>query len=103
MRGPTVRLLVRGHQGDKALHQETIALINDLAQRNISLEACGYVLNLFGVEPEDLYAGIHAVGNSLNSLVGYQTKGYALATCRTNHELPTNSPVWPIFQLLFDQ
>ena len=38
----------------------------------------GYALNLFGVEPEDLYAGVHAVGNSLNSLVGYQTKGYAL-------------------------
>ncbi len=78
MRGPTVRLLVRGRQGDKVLHQETVTLINDLVQRNIRLEACGYALNLFGVEPEDLYAGIHAVGNSLNSLVGYQTKGYAL-------------------------
>jgi len=78
MRGPTVRLLVRGRQGDKVLHQKTVALINDLAQRNIRLEACGYALNLFGVEPEDLYVGIHAVGNSLNSLVGYQAKGYAL-------------------------
>ena len=78
MRGPTVRLLVRGRQGDKALHQKTVDLISDLAQRNIRLEACGYALNLFGVEPEDLYAGIHAVGNSLNSLVEYQTKGYAL-------------------------
>ena len=53
-------------------------MINDLAQRNIRLEAYGYALNLFGVEPEYLYAGIHAVGNSLNSLVEYQTKGYAL-------------------------
>ena len=78
MRGPTVRLLVRGRQGDKVLHQQTVTLINDLVQRNIRLEACGYALNLFGVEPEDLYAGIHAVGNSLNSVVGYQTKGYAL-------------------------
>jgi intracellular sulfur oxidation DsrE/DsrF family protein len=78
MRGPTVKLLIRGRQGDKVLQQETVALINDLVQRNIRLEACGYALNLFGVEPEDLYTGIHAVGNSLNSLVGYQTKGYAL-------------------------
>jgi intracellular sulfur oxidation DsrE/DsrF family protein len=78
MRGPTVKLLVRGRHGDKSLQQETVALINDLVQRNIRLEACGYALNLFGVEPEDLYAGIHAVGNSLNSLVGYQTRGYAL-------------------------
>jgi intracellular sulfur oxidation DsrE/DsrF family protein len=78
MRGPTVRLLVRGRQGDKDLQQETVGLINELAERDIRLEACGYALNLFGVEPEDLYAGIHAVGNSLNSVVGYQTKGYAL-------------------------
>jgi intracellular sulfur oxidation DsrE/DsrF family protein len=78
MRGPTVKLLIRGRQGDKVLQQETVALLNDLAQRNIRLEACGYALNLFGVEPEDIYAGINAVGNSLNSLVGYQTKGYAL-------------------------
>ena len=78
MRGQTVRSLDRVRQGDKVLQQETVGLINDLAQRNIRLEACGYALNLFGVEPEDLYADIHAVGNSLNSLVGYQTKGYAL-------------------------
>ena len=73
-----MRLLVRGRQGDKALQQETVGLINELTERDIRLEACGYALNLFGVEPEDLYAGIHAVGNSLNSVVGYQTKGYAL-------------------------
>ncbi len=80
MRGPTVRLLVRGRQGDKVLQQETVELINELTERDIRLEACGYALNLFGVEPEDLYAGIHAVGNSLNSVVGYQTKGYALVS-----------------------
>jgi len=78
MRGPTVRLLVRGRQGDKVLQQETAGLINELTERDIRLEACGYALNLFGVEPEDLYAGILAIGNSLNSVVGYQTKGYAL-------------------------
>ncbi|MDH3870337.1 MAG: DsrE family protein [Desulfuromonadales bacterium] len=80
MRGPTVRLLVRGRQGDKVLQQETVELINELTERDIRLEACGYALNLFGVEPEDLYAGINAVGNSLNSVVGYQTKGYALVS-----------------------
>ena len=78
MRGPTVRLLVRGRQGDKVLQQETVGLINALTERDIRLEACGYALNLFGVEPEDLYAGILVIGNSLNSVVGYQTKGYAL-------------------------
>ena len=78
MRGPTVRFLVRERQGDKVLQQETVGLINELTERDIRLEACGYALNLFGLEPEDLYAGVHAVGNSLNSVIGYQTRGYAL-------------------------
>ena len=78
MRGPTVKLLVRSRHGDPALQEKTAGLIKELNQRGIRLEACGYALNLFGVEPEDLYDGIVSVGNSLNSLIGYQTKGYAL-------------------------
>ena len=78
MRGPTIKLLVRSRAGEAALQEKTVGLINELNQRGIRLEACGYALNLFGVEPEDLYGGIVSVGNSLNSLIGYQTKGYAL-------------------------
>jgi hypothetical protein len=41
-------------------------------------KVAGYALNLFDVEPEDLYSWVHAVGNSLNTLIGYLTKSYAL-------------------------
>ena len=78
MRGPTVKLLVRSRAGEAALQEKTVGLINELNQRGIRLEACGYALNLFGVEPEDLYGGIVSVGNSLNSVIGYQIKGYSL-------------------------
>ena len=78
MRGPTVKLLVRARHGDTELHKKTEDLITKLAKQGIRLEACGYALNLFGVEPEDLYPGIVAVGNSLNSVIGYQAKGYSL-------------------------
>lgn len=78
MRGPTVKLLVRERQGDKEFQEKTRALIKDLNQRGIRMEACGYALDLFGIEPKDLYEGFYAVGNSLNSLIGYQTSGYAL-------------------------
>ncbi len=78
MRGPTVKMLVRERQGDEKLQKETVALLNQLNQRGIRMEVCGYALKLFGVEPEDLYKEVHAVGNSLNSLIGYQTRGYAL-------------------------
>jgi intracellular sulfur oxidation DsrE/DsrF family protein len=80
MRGPTVKLLVRGRQGNLELQKKTIALIGELNERGVRMEACEYALNLFGVEADDLFEGIHTVGNSLNSLIGYQTKGYALVT-----------------------
>jgi len=78
MRGPTVKLLIRSRQGDPELQKKTKTLIDELNKQGIRLEACGYALNLFGLEEEDLFEGIHAVGNSLNSLIGYQTRGYVL-------------------------
>ncbi len=78
MRGPTVKLLTRTKDGNPELQKKIVALVGDLNKQGVRLEACGYALNLFGLEEEDLLVGIHAVGNSLNSLIGYQTKGYAL-------------------------
>ena len=78
MRGPTVKLLVRSRAGDAALQQKTVSLIKELQQRGVRLEACGYALNLFGLEPDNLYENIVSIGNSLNSLIGYQIRGYAL-------------------------
>ena len=80
MRGPTVKLLVRSRAGEAALQEKTVGLIKELNQRGIRLEACGYALDLFAVETEDLYQGIVTVGNSLNSLIGYQIKGYSLVS-----------------------
>ena len=78
MRGSTVKYLIRSRQVDPGLQAETVNLIGELIKRGIRLEACGYALNLFGVEAEDLVDGINAVGNSLNSVIGYQIKGFAL-------------------------
>ena len=78
MRGHTVKLLIRNSAGDLALQKRIVALIAELNKQGVRLEACGYALNLFGLAEEDLLEGVHAVGNSLNSLVGYQAKGYAL-------------------------
>ena len=78
MRGQTVKLIVKARHGEAELQKKTEALIARLVSEGIHLEACGYALDLFGVEPEDLYPGIVAVGNSLNSVIGYQAKGYSL-------------------------
>ena len=78
MRGPTIKLLVRSRQADKNLKLTTEKLIKELIERNIRLEACGYAIDLFGLEPEDIYKEIAPIGNSLNSIIGYQAKDYAL-------------------------
>lgn len=78
LRGPTVKFLVRERYGDAALQKATLDLLTELNKRGIRVEACGYALNMFGIEAEDLYDGVTAVGNSLNSLIGYQSRGYAL-------------------------
>lgn len=78
LRGPTVKFLVRKRYGDAAVQQATLDVLKELATRGIRVEACGYALDMYGIEPEDLYEGVTAVGNSLNSLIGYQSKGYAL-------------------------
>jgi intracellular sulfur oxidation DsrE/DsrF family protein len=80
MRGPTVKLLTRDSTGDPTLQKKIVALIGELNRQGVRLEACGYALNLFGLEEEDLLEGIHAVGNSINSMIGYQAKGYALVS-----------------------
>jgi len=78
MRGPTVSLLASDRQGDAELKKKTRTLIDELNKRGVRMEACGYALKLFALNEEDLFGGIHAVGNSLNSLIGYQAQGYAL-------------------------
>ena len=79
MRGPTVKMLVAGSQTDTAEVRKNIAnRIVELAGKGIRLEACGYALDLFALDPTDLLPGVNAVGNSLISLAGYQSRGYAL-------------------------
>ena len=78
MRGPTIKLLVRSRQADSNLKLTTEKLIKELIERDIRLEACGYAIDLFGLEPEDIYKEVIPIGNSLNSIIGYQAKDYAL-------------------------
>ncbi len=79
MRGPTVKMLVEDNRVGTPVQRETLASrLKNLANQGVRLEACGYALSLFALDPEDLLPGVTAVGNSLISLIGYQNRGYAL-------------------------
>ena len=78
MRGPTVKLLVTGSQvGTPEARAALAKRISTLSAQGVRLEACGYALDLFALDPQDLIDGVTPVGNSLLSLIGYQNKGYA--------------------------
>lgn len=78
MRGPTVKLLVANSEvGSPETRADIAQAITRLTEQGVRLEACGYALNLFALDPHDLFAGVVPVGNSLVSLIGYQNKGYA--------------------------
>lgn len=55
-----------------------IARMEALKKEHVHLEACNVAAELYAVDSKDLMPGIVMVGNTFASLIGYQTKGYAL-------------------------
>lgn len=72
-RGAGVKLLTM-----TAVDEEALDLIRELKKRGVRLEACAVALRIFKVDPAGLLPEVKLVGNVLNSLIGYQNKGYAM-------------------------
>lgn len=81
-RGGSVRLINSEtwsfSEEDQLSLKKSAALIDDLVQLGIKVEACSIATNLFKVDNSTLLPGIKVVGNTFVSLTGYQNKGYAL-------------------------
>jgi intracellular sulfur oxidation DsrE/DsrF family protein len=73
IRGPGVKLLAR----DQAAG-EIAPLIAELKAKGIRFEVCAVATRVFKVDPATLIPDVVLVGNALNSLIGYQNRGYAL-------------------------
>ena len=72
-RGPGVKLLTTA-----TIDEEALDLIRDLKKKGVRLEACAVALRIFKVDTAGLLPEVKLVGNVLNSLIGYQNKGYAM-------------------------
>ncbi|MBU1664169.1 MAG: DsrE family protein [Gammaproteobacteria bacterium] len=81
-RGPAVRFL----SGDSsrippehaATAMELATRIEQLAARGVRIEACGITTRMMKMDNATLVKGVQPVANTFNSLIGYQSKGYAL-------------------------
>jgi intracellular sulfur oxidation DsrE/DsrF family protein len=81
-RGAAVRLITSENWAFSDEDQESIkkaaASIHKLSKQGVKLEACSIATRLFKIDNKTLLPEIKVVGNTFVSLVGYQTKGYAL-------------------------
>lgn len=81
-RGPSVRLIssdVRTFEKeDQELLKQAGKLLAELASMGVKIEACSIATTLFKVNNESLHPGVNVVGNTFVSLIGYQSKGFAL-------------------------
>lgn len=81
-RGASVRLVstetwVFSEEDQRSL-QKSALILKELRELGAKIEACSIATNLFKVDNNTILPGIKVVGNTFVSLMGYQTKGYAL-------------------------
>lgn len=80
--GPSVKLVSKNKSGFTAEQQkildELAMTISKMAKEGIKFEICLVAVNILGVDPATILPEIKQVGNGWISLIGHESKGYAL-------------------------
>ena len=80
--GPSVKLVSKNRgdfsADDQKILNEFASTISAMAKDGIKFEICLIAAKVFGVEPSSILPEIKQVGNGWISLIGYETRGYAL-------------------------
>ena len=74
-RGPGVKLVTR-----ESADSEVVELLAEMKGDGVRFEVCNVAMRLFKVEQAAVIPEVVRVGNVLNSLIGYQSRGYALVS-----------------------
>ena len=80
--GPAVKLISSEKSSfspeDQMKIDEIANTVSAMSKDGIKLEICVFATTVFNVDPDTILPEIERVGNGFISLIGYQTKGYAL-------------------------
>ncbi len=80
--GPSVKLISKNREGvareDHKMLDAIAETISKMAKDGIKLEICLFAARMLKVDPATILPEIKHEDNGLVSLIGYQTKGYAL-------------------------
>jgi len=81
-RGKAVTLVTSDRQYQELTEYEDLdrvaTQIKELQSVGVRMEGCSIATRLYGVDNQTLLPGITPVGNTFVSLIGYQSRGYAL-------------------------
>ena len=80
--GPSVKLVSKNRAGytveDQKILDEYANTISEMSKEGIKFEICLVAVKVFGIEPSTILPEIKQVGNGWISLIGHESKGYAL-------------------------
>ena len=80
--GPSVKLVSKNKSGYNAEEQKVLdefaKTLSKMAKEGIKFEICLIAAKLMGVDPSTILPEVKQVGNGWISLIGYESKGYAL-------------------------
>ncbi len=82
-RGESLRIIASEHEEITMQSmpeiRQSARMIHALMQRpGVHMEACAIAARIFEVDTEKILHGIRPVGNTFVSLIGYQSRGYAI-------------------------
>lgn len=77
-RGPALTLVQKPGPDPTSEQKQIGELVAELKKEGTKLEACNFAANVMNLDPANFLPELKVVGNTFNSLGGYQAKGYGV-------------------------
>jgi len=77
-RGPALRLIQKPGPDATDEQKQIGQLVAELKKEGVKLEACSFAANVMNLDPSGFLPEVKVVGNTFNSLGGYQAQGYGV-------------------------
>ena len=77
-RGPALTLVQKPGSDPTGEQKQIGELVAELKKEGTKLEACNFAANVMNLDPANFLPKLKVVGNTFNSLGGYQAKGYGV-------------------------
>ena len=77
-RGPALNLIQKPGPDATGEQRQIGELVTELKKEGVKLEACNFAASVMNLDPAGFLPEVKVVGNTFNSLGGYQAKGYGV-------------------------